>query len=152
MIRGSLIAVLLSYVALALTGCTSSTSSKPVTVTVTAPGGVSAQGTSAPPAAPVRPPGPSDFVVDVTVTEQKCYGSAGCNYHLNIDPRYIGAANLTVGRNWLVIYEIRGGDDPQTGNFRLDGDNVRWDEEKTIQGPAGTVFAAKVTQVIEQHH
>ncbi|MCC9182547.1 hypothetical protein [Mycolicibacterium mageritense] len=99
--------------------------------------------------APAIPPSAADFQVDVVVTEQKCFGSAGCNYELNINPRYVGLGPLT--GKWMVVYQINGGEEPQTGNFTLDGDNVRWDAEKTIEGSAGAVFTAQVTQVVKQY-
>jgi hypothetical protein len=144
--------ILIAAVALALVvgGCGTTTGSKPVTVTVTAPSAV-ATASDEPTAAPAPPPIPADFAVDITITEQKCYGSAGCNYELNVNPRYVGSSAATLGRDWLVVYEINGGDDPQMGNFRLEGDNIRWDEKKTISGSAGAEFTATVTQVIEQH-
>lgn len=99
--------------------------------------------------APAVPPSPTDFAVDVVITEQQCFGSAGCNYELSVTPRYVGLGTLT--GNWTVVYEITGGEDPQTGNFTIDGDNVRWDEKKRIGGDAGAVFTAKVTQVVKKY-
>lgn len=97
------------------------------------------------------PPLPTDFAVDVVVTEQKCYGSAGCNYQLSVNPRYVGVGDLTDDQNVMVVYEIVGGDDPQQGNFRLEGGNIRWDQDKRIQGPAGAQFTANVLQVLPQY-
>jgi hypothetical protein len=94
-------------------------------------------------------PVPSDFVVDVTVTEQKCFGSAGCSYQLAVDPRYVGAT--TPEGKWKVVYQIDGGDDPQMGNFTLDGEHVRWDSTKRADGSAGAVFTARVTQVLRDY-
>lgn len=150
--RGILVAA--AAFALMITGCGTTTGSKPVTVTVTvtvtAPS-AAAPASEEPPAAPAPPPVPSDFEVDLTITEQKCYGSAGCSYTLSVNPRYVGPSASTLGKDWLVVYEINGGDDPQMGNFRLEGDNIRWDQEKTISGSAGATFTATVTEVIEQH-
>lgn len=98
---------------------------------------------------PAVAPKASDFRVDVTVTEQKCFGSAGCNYQLNVDPTYIGSA--TISGKWKVIYVLHGGDDPQTGNFTVDGDGVRWDSSKRIQGSSGAEFTAVVTQVLKDY-
>ncbi len=96
--------------------------------------------------APVAPK-PFDFVVDIAVTEQQCFGGAGCNYELAINPRYVGITGLTTGK-YKVVYEIVGGDDPQQGNFTLDGTNIRWDQDKRIQGSSGAVFVANVLQVL----
>lgn len=35
-------------------------------------------------------PSPSDFRIEVIVTEQKCFGSAGCIYTYTLDPSYVG--------------------------------------------------------------
>lgn len=130
-----------------VSGCTiGGSSGKPVTVTVTAPSGATAAATT-PDSAP--PPAPSDFAVDVTVTEQRCYGTAGCSYELNINPRFVGLSAPT--GKWKVIYEITGGDDPQTGNFTVDGSHIRWDSDKTADGSSGAVFSARVTQVLPEY-
>lgn len=99
--------------------------------------------------APAVAPTPADFRVDVVVTEQKCFGSAGCNYRLNVSPLQISATDIT--GKWTVVYEITGGDDPQTGNFTVDGDQIRWDDEKRIQGSAGALFTARVTGVVRAY-
>ncbi|MBU8831494.1 hypothetical protein [Mycolicibacterium goodii] len=99
--------------------------------------------------APAVPPNVNDFAVDVVVTEQKCFGSAGCNYELSVNPRYIGFGDIS--GKWLVVYEITGGEDPQTGNFTIDGEHVRWDQDKRISGDAGAVFTARVVQVVKQY-
>jgi hypothetical protein len=97
------------------------------------------------------PPVATDFAVDVAITEQKCFGSAGCNYKLSINPRYVGTRGLSDNSKYLVTYEILGGEDPQTGNFRIDGTNIRWDQEKSMQGDQGATFTAKVTQILPQY-
>ncbi|AHJ86324.1 hypothetical protein 32HC_46 [Mycobacterium phage 32HC] len=99
--------------------------------------------------APAVPPSMTDFVVEVAVSEQKCFGSAGCNYELVVNPTYIGSTEIN--GKWLVIYEITGGEDPQTGNFTIDGGQIRWDSDKRISGSAGAVFTAQVVRVVKQY-
>ncbi|MDA4103538.1 hypothetical protein MMON44395_18400 [Mycolicibacterium monacense DSM 44395] len=40
------------------------------------------------------PPTAADFIIEVIVTEQKCFGSAGCNYRYTVNPQYISAQPL----------------------------------------------------------
>ena len=40
--------------------------------------------------------------VGVIITEQKCFGSAGCNYRYTINPQYISAKPLR-GKTTVVL-------------------------------------------------
>ncbi len=92
----------------------------------------------------------ADFRIDVTVTEKKCYGSAGCNLTYTISPTFLGATKDLEGRSFKVIYEVTGGDDPEIGNFTLTGTNMRYTESSRISTPsADPVLSAQVTSVVE---
>lgn len=93
------------------------------------------------------PPTPADFVIDVVITEQKCFGSAGCIYHYTINPRYISAKPLP--DKTTVIFKVTGGDQDQVGNFTIDGDSTAtFDRETVIDGPEGAHLQATVTQIL----
>lgn len=93
------------------------------------------------------PPTPTDFVVGVVVTEQRCYGSAGCTYHYTINPQYISAKPLP--DKTTVVFRVTGGEQDQIGNFTIDGDGTAsFDRETMISGPEGADLRAVVTQVI----
>lgn len=99
--------------------------------------------------APAVAPTPADFRIDVAITEQKCFGSAGCSYELAIAPVQVTAKDIT--GKWTVVYQITGGDEPQTGNFTLTGSQANWDAEKRIRGSAGATFGAEITQIVRAY-
>lgn len=93
------------------------------------------------------PPTPADFVVGVIITEQKCFGSAGCNYHYTINPQYISAKPLP--EKTTVVFTVSGGEQDQVGNFSIDADGTAtFDRETRISGEENANFQASVTQVI----
>lgn len=95
----------------------------------------------------VAPPIPADFVVGVIITEQKCFGSAGCNYRYTINPQYVSAKPLP--DRTTVVYTVTGGDQDQVGNFSIDsGGTATFDRETSISGPANANLRATVTQII----
>lgn len=95
----------------------------------------------------VAPPVPADFVIGVIVTEQKCFGSAGCSYRYTINPQYLSAKPLP--DKTTVVFKVTGGDQDQIGNFTIDGDGTAtFDRETRIDGPDGADLQATVTQVI----
>lgn len=92
----------------------------------------------------------SDFKIETTVLEQKCFGSAGCSLSYTIKPTFMGSVSDLEGRSLKVVYEVTGGDEPQVGYFSLEGTNMRYDETARISTPsADAVLAAQVTQVLE---
>ncbi|AMO60822.1 Uncharacterised protein [Mycolicibacterium phlei] len=97
-----------------------------------------------PPAAQLTP---ADFLVEVIVTEQKCFGSAGCNYRYTIDPRYISDKPLP--EKTTVIFTVTGGDQDQVGNFTIDAEGTaRFDRETSISGAEHANLQATVTRVV----
>ena len=70
--------------------------------------------TAAPTTTTVPPPVPADFIVGVIITEQKCFGSAGCSYHYTISPQYISAKPLP--DETTVVLTVSGGEQDQVGN------------------------------------
>jgi hypothetical protein len=112
--------------------------------TTTNPNGSSSTAVPTPTA---TPPVPADFVVGVIITEQKCFGSAGCNYRYTINPQYISAKPLP--DKTTVVFTVTGGDQDQIGNFTIDTDGMAtFDSETMISGPEGADLRATVTQVI----
>ncbi|MCX8557996.1 hypothetical protein OS121_23385 [Mycolicibacterium mucogenicum] len=95
----------------------------------------------------VAPPTPADFIVGVIITEQKCFGSAGCNYHYTINPQYISAKPLP--DKTTVVFTVTGGDQDQVGNFTIDASGTAtFDRETSISGQENANLKATVTQVI----
>src|SRR3954470_5562488 len=83
----------------------------------------------APSTATVAPPVAADFVVGVIITEQKCFGSAGCSYHYTINPQYISAKPLP--EKTTVIFNVTGGEQDQVGNFTIDQDGTATFDRET---------------------
>ena len=95
----------------------------------------SASSTTAP-TATAAPPVPTDFVVSVIITEQKCFDSAGCNYRYTINPQYISAKPLP--DKTTVVFTVTGGEQDQIGNFTIDADGTAiFDRETMLSGPEG---------------
>src|SRR6185436_12085262 len=93
-------------------------------------------------------PTPDMFTITVKVIEKKCFGSAGCNVTYQIEPTYTGTRPLPTSPV-TVVYEVLGGDDPQTNRFTVTGDRVKFDSEESIQTPkSSSVLTAKVTAVM----
>jgi hypothetical protein len=111
--------------------------------TTTNPNGSSSTAVPTPTA---TPPVPADFVVGVIITEQKCFGSAGCNYRYTINPQYISAKPLP--DKTTVVFTVTGGDQDQIGNFTIDTAGIAtFDRGTMISGPEGADLRATVTQV-----
>ncbi|WP_166904268.1 hypothetical protein [Mycobacterium sp. DL440] len=143
-IRATLVATLLTA-ALTLAGCVSPdrVSTNPTDTPMWGAGLTS----SSTPSPIASPPTAADFVIDVVVTQQKCYGSAGCNYRYTINPQYVSAKPLP--DKTTVIFKVTGGDQDQVGNFTIDADGTAtFDRETGISGPEGADLQATVTQVL----
>jgi hypothetical protein len=107
----------------------------------------SASSTPAPTTTNAASPVPVDFVVGVIITEQKCLGSAGCNYRYTINPQYISANPLP--DKTTVVFTVTGGEQDQVGNFTVDKDGTAtFDRQTSISGREGADLRATVTQVI----
>lgn len=99
--------------------------------------------------APAQRLSAADFSLAVTILDQKCFGSAGCITKYTLDPTYNGSSADLKGRSIRVIYRVEGGDDPQIGNFTLNGTTASISESTTIDTPNGATLTATVTSVIE---
>lgn len=90
---------------------------------------------------------PSDFRVGITVTRVECFGSAGCNVGYLINPQYVGSAKLP--SRTTVVYEVRGGDEPKTASFTVNGaGDADAGGQEHIRAQAGGSLEAVVTQVL----
>jgi hypothetical protein len=145
-ISKSLVASLIgAAVAATIVGCVPSNTTS--NRGASSPGLGSATSTPAPITTAVPPPMPADFVVGVIITEQKCFGSAGCNYRYTINPQYVSAKPLPA--KTTVVFTVSGGEQDQVGNFTIDQDGTAtFDRETSISGSEGADLRATVTQVI----
>jgi len=94
-------------------------------------------------------PAPADFVLTVVTTEQSCFGSAGCNVTYQIDVAYNGPRPLDEDDTWVLIYEVRGGEDMKVGNITVKGEQYSRDTDMVSTG-TGPRLEAIVTAVRER--
>lgn len=101
------------------------------------------------PAAPKRPqvPIPAEFQIGVVVTDQDCSGPNGCLYRYRIEPKYIGLHPLP-DKEIKVVYEVRGGHQPQVGDFTVQAGQARVLQDVPLEGPPNARLQASVTQIV----
>jgi hypothetical protein len=107
---------------------------------------------AATPRTTIAPPPPSvptaqEFTVSVVVTGQNCNPGPGCVYTYTIEPKYIGFHPLP-STPFTVKYEVRGGDQPQPGEFTVEGSQAKILKDVTLPGPAAAQLQAVVLQVV----
>jgi hypothetical protein len=101
--------------------------------------------TLAPP--PPSVPTPKEFTINVVVTEQNCEPGPGCAYKYTIEPKYIGFHPLPT-TPFTVKYEVQGGNQPQPGEFTVEGNEAKILKDVIIEGPPAARLQAVVLQVI----
>ena len=92
-------------------------------------------------------PIPAEFQIGVVVMDQNCSGPNGCVYKYHIEPKYIGMHPLPE-KEIKVVYQVTGGNQPQVGDFTVQGGQARVLQEVTLEGPPGASLQASVTQII----
>ncbi|GAC1405028.1 MAG: hypothetical protein NVS4B6_00820 [Mycobacterium sp.] len=99
--------------------------------------------------APLPPsvPTTNEFTVNVVVTDQNCNPGPGCVYAYTIEPKYIGFHPLPT-TPFTVKYEVRGGDQPQPGEFTVEGNQAKILKDVTLPGPPAARLQAVVVQVV----
>ena len=110
------------------------------------------QQAAATPRTTIAPPPPSvptttEFTVNVVVTGQNCDPGPGCVYTYTIAPKYIGFHPLPT-TPFTVKYEVRGGDQPQPGEFTVDDNQAKILKDVTLPGPPAAQLQAVVLQVV----
>lgn len=95
---------------------------------------------------PPYDPQPADFEIAIVETERSCFGSAGCNITYRIEAAYVGERPMRQPARYTVVYEVRGGDDLQTKNFEVRGDQYEFSTEMigTPPDPNLTAVAVRV--------
>ena len=97
--------------------------------------------------APPSVPTPKEFTINVVVTEQNCEPGPGCVYKYTIEPKYIGFHPLPT-TPFTVKYEVQGGDQPQPGEFTVEGNQAKIFKDVLLEGPPAARLQAVVLQVI----
>lgn len=129
--------------ALASTGCDIPGSHTMHNGSTTASGYYSYTATPTTTAAPL--PVPQDFTLEVIELSRKCFGTAGCSVEYRIVPTY-QRWGVPPG-SFSLLYEVDGGDEPQTGNIEVR--NGHYSTEEGYLSTSGGTLTARVTQVLE---
>jgi hypothetical protein len=99
------------------------------------------------PPPPASVPTPKEFTVKVVVAEQNCQPGPGCVYKYTIEPKYIGFHPLPT-TPFTVKYEVQGGNQPQPGEFTVEGSQAKIFKDVVLEGPPAAQLQAVVLQVI----
>jgi hypothetical protein len=99
------------------------------------------------PPPPPSVPTPKEFTINVVVTEQNCQPGPGCAYKYTIEPKYIGFHPLPA-TPFTVKYEVQGGNQPQPGEFTVEGSQAKILKDVVLDGPPAARLQAVVLQVI----
>jgi hypothetical protein len=92
-------------------------------------------------------PTPKEFTINVVVTEQNCPPDGGCAYKYTIEPKYIGLHPLPT-TPFTVKYEVQGGNQPQPGEFTVEGSEAKILKDVVLEGPPAARLQAVVLAVI----
>jgi len=98
-------------------------------------------------APPPSVPTAKEFTINVVVTEQNCDPGPGCAYKYTIEPKYIGFHPLPT-TPFTVKYEVQGGNQPQPGEFTVEGNQAKIFKDVVVEGPPAARLQAVVLQVI----
>ena len=92
--------------------------------------------------------GPDDFEVNLSVKEKQCFGSAGCNVTLRVNPEFVGSE--TSDETWEVTFKITGDESgPVVQTFSMDASEITFQEEVVVSTrSANTKPKAKITDVV----
>jgi hypothetical protein len=93
-------------------------------------------------------PAPQDFTLDVIEMSRQCFGDAGCTVQYRIVPTYQRAGSVPTGR-YSLLYELDGGDEPQSGNIQVRNGQYHTEEGYLSTTTSGGTLTAHVTQVLE---
>src|SRR5262245_43545701 len=102
------------------------------------------------PFAPPPPPSvptPSELPTNVVATAQNYDPGPGCAYKYTIEPKYVGFHPLPT-TPFTVKYEVHGGDQPQPGEFTVEGNQAKILKDVVVEGPPDARLQAVVLQVI----
>jgi hypothetical protein len=99
------------------------------------------------PPPPPSVPTPKEFTINVVVTGQNCQPGGGCVYKYTIEPKYIGFHPLPT-TPFTVKYEVHGGNQPQPGEFTVQGNQAKIFRDVVLEGPPAARLQAVVLAVI----
>ncbi|HXO54566.1 MAG TPA: hypothetical protein VN888_26870 [Mycobacterium sp.] len=83
----------------------------------------------------------------MVVTERDCQPGGGCVYKYTIEPKYIGFHPLPA-TPFTVKYEVQGGNQPQPGEFTVEGNQAKILKDVVLDGPPAARLQAVVLAVV----
>jgi hypothetical protein len=88
----------------------------------------------------------SDFMLDLILLEDECYGSAGALLTVEPDLTWLGNdSKLDAGEDWTLIYEIHGGEyGTETYNLTVHGDDGSYSYDEHIISTASCYYDVSV--------
>lgn len=91
---------------------------------------------------------PRNFKLGVRIRSKECFGSAGCNVTVQIDPDYVGNQDVSSG-SWEITYELRGLEDgPVIETMTLESGTFSFPEEQSVgTTSSNSQITAVVTEV-----
>lgn len=91
---------------------------------------------------------PRNLKIAIRTRSKECFGSAGCNVTIQIDPSYVGTQDVSTG-SWEITYEIRGGEDgPLVETMTLEDGTFSFPAEQNLGTTSSTArLEAVVTNV-----
>lgn len=90
---------------------------------------------------------PRNIKLGIRVRSKACFGSAGCNVTVQIDPSYVGNQDVTAG-SWEMTYEIRGVEDgPVIETMTLESGTFSFPEEQMV---GTTSSSSPITAVVTE--
>lgn len=75
--------------------------------------------TDTPEPPPAYEPTAGDWTLEVVVTEQQCFGSAGCNVTLHVEPTYTALSSPDDTVTYQMVYDVIGTDDALRGTLTV---------------------------------
>lgn len=95
------------------------------------------------------PPTVDQFAVKLRIKERHCFGSAGCNVTVGVEPSFTGF--VPPDGTWDITYEVRGAEDGAViQTFKLEDDQFNFSPEISLSTTsARSKLSAVVTDVVE---
>ncbi|MEY7970744.1 hypothetical protein AB8O38_01955 [Saccharomonospora xinjiangensis] len=90
------------------------------------------------------------FNAEIRVTEKECFGEAGCNVAVRIEPFYTGTLDdlKKLDEPLTVTYEIVGSEQTHINNFTISSEEIRYDRMEHLRVPSeGTELSVKIIEV-----
>lgn len=89
-------------------------------------------------------PTAADWKLDVVVTEQQCFGSAGCSVTLHVELTYLSTLEADGEATFEMVYDVVGTEDALRGSTTITGNQYTRDEHVVSTPGPDAKLTAKV--------